>query len=510
MKELKLLFINSCLRKGAAKILPVGLASVMTYIKNEGYEFDLLDVDINEYDDDYIESYLQKNKYDVILYGTIVTHYKWIKWLTHTIKKHQPETLTVIGNSVAGSCYEVFMNNCPADVVVIGEGEITCSEVLDAIINGKGFEGIEGTAYRSKEGKIVKNPKRTAAKKLDDLPRPDWSLFDMNKYFDKTIDLSFGDDEEDEKIILPVSTARGCAFRCTFCHFVFWDDPYRYRSPESIVDEVRSNIEQYGVTNVSFFDDLTFAGLGQTEKLLDAILDSGLKFKWTGAIRSDLFGHGRSSYEKRLNIAKKMKESGCTGVGFSLESGDEEILKMMNKKVTNENFEESVSILREAGITSHTSVVFGYPIETKETIRKTFDMCYKNNVYPSIGFLLPLPYTGMYSYAKEHGHITDEDAFLDSITERQDIVLNMTKMTDEEIMNEIKEGGSKLNELLDLGLNEDQFVKTGGYKKMTNKTAQLDNRVEGLDPDNIQRNENDVSFNYSANTFDENKVKAKA
>ena len=83
-------------------------------------------------------------------------------------------------------------------------------------------------------------------------------------------------------------------------------------------------------------------------------------------------------------------------------------------------------------------------------------------------------------------------------------------MTDEEIMNEIKEGVSKLNELLDLGLNEDQFVKTGGYKKMTNKTAQLDNRVEGLDPDNIQRNENDVSFNYSANTFDENKVKAKA
>ena len=312
MKELKLLFINPCLREGHSKLLPVGLASVMTFVKNKGFDFELLDVDVNEYQDDYIENYIEKNKYDVILYGSIVTHYKWIKWLTHTIKKYHPNTLTVIGNSVAGSCYEVFMNNSPVDVVVIG-GEITCANVLDAYRNGNGFDKIEGIAFRNSDGMIVKTPQRSAVKKLDDLPVPDWSLFEIDKYFDNSIDMSYGDDDESEKIILPVITARGCAFRCTFCHFVYWNDPYRYRSAQSIIDEIRYNIDQYGVTNVSFFDDLTFAGLGQTEKLVDKILDSGLNFKWTGSIRADLFGHPRSSYEKRLSIAKKMKESGCTG-----------------------------------------------------------------------------------------------------------------------------------------------------------------------------------------------------
>ena len=61
-KDLKLLFVNSCLRPGGfTKVLPVGLGSVMTYFAENGYKFTLLDLDINEYDDAYVEKYLQKN-----------------------------------------------------------------------------------------------------------------------------------------------------------------------------------------------------------------------------------------------------------------------------------------------------------------------------------------------------------------------------------------------------------------------------------------------------------------
>ena len=116
-----------------------------------------------------------------------------------------------------------------------------------------------------------------------------------------------------------------------------------------------------------------------------------------------------------------------------------------------------------------TSVVFGYPIETKETIRETFAMCLSNRVYPSIGFLLPLPYTGMYQYAKEHGFITDEDAYLTQITERQDMILNMTQLSDDEVMAEIKAGGTELNRQLELGLDDDSLIRTGGYRSHSSK-----------------------------------------
>ena len=77
-----ILFINPSLRRGAkTKLLPVGLGYVMTFIHEQGYKFDLLDVDINDYTDEDIEDYLAQHQYDVILSGCIVTNYKWMKWI---------------------------------------------------------------------------------------------------------------------------------------------------------------------------------------------------------------------------------------------------------------------------------------------------------------------------------------------------------------------------------------------------------------------------------------------
>ena len=66
-KDLKLLFINPCLRPGGhTKLLPVGLGSVMTYFHDNGYKSTLLDIDINELDDVYVENYLKNNNFDFI------------------------------------------------------------------------------------------------------------------------------------------------------------------------------------------------------------------------------------------------------------------------------------------------------------------------------------------------------------------------------------------------------------------------------------------------------------
>jgi anaerobic magnesium-protoporphyrin IX monomethyl ester cyclase len=498
---MKILFINPCLRHLCPiKLLPVGIASVMTYVKNHGYDFDFLDIDINDYTDDYVEEFIKNNEYDVILYGTLVTHYKWVKWLTRTIKMHHPKTRIVVGNSVAGSCYDVFLKNTPADVVVIGEGEVTCAAVLDAFKGNTNLKDIHGIAFRDEKGQIVKTPPRKAAN-INDLPMIEWNFFDIPSYVKKDDPALFGGQSSGDKpnFSMPVVTARGCAFRCTFCHFVFWDDPYRYRSPDKVLIEVRRNIEKYNATGINFWDDLSFASLPQVENFVDAVLESGLKFQWSAAIRTDLFGHPRNSSKKRREVAKKMKDSGCVTVGYSLESGNEKILEMMNKKVTTEYFEEQIKVLDEVGIISFTAVVFGYPIETSETIQETFAMCLKNKVYPSIGFLLPLPYTEMYEYAKEHGYITNEDAYLEEITERQDICLNMTKMADEEIMGEIKKGAAEINALLNLGFDESSFIKTAGKQYRADRQGK--NISTGLDPVKIKRIENDVSFNYSEATF---------
>ena len=489
----KILFVNPSLRLNSpTKFLPVGIASVMTYLNHHNIDFDFLDIDINELEDDQIEAYLENNRYDIVLSGSIVTHYKWMKWLTNTVRKYNKNSIIIIGNSVAGSIPKLFLEHSSADIAILGEGEITCLEVIKYIIEGNdGWDKIDGLAYKDRNGRVVVNNNRKGQKKLDDFPMINWDKFDTEKYFQKSYAAAKAIDDQKVRV-MPVVTARGCAFRCTFCHFVFWNDPYRYRSPGNILAEIKRNIDVYGCNYISFWDDLSFASLAQAERFADAILASGLKFNWSAAVRVDLFGNPKHDHQRRLDIAKKFKASGCQSLGFSLESANSEILKMMNKRIEGQYFIDQVELLDQVGITSMISVVFGYPIETRETIAETFDMCLKAKVYPSIGYLLPLPATGMYDHALKHEFIKNEDKYLDSITERQDLCLNMTKMGDDEVKNLIAEGAEKLNTELKIGLASSKLLKTGGYNKHTNKKKLK----------KLTREKNSLILNYNEAEFE--------
>lgn len=489
----KILVINPSLRlHSTSKFLPVGIASVMTYLQSLDIDFDLLDIDIDEMEDNEIVKYLENNKYDIFLTGSIVTHYKWMKWLTRKIKKINPHSIIIVGNSVAGSIPKLFLSNSEADIAVMGEGEVTAGELVSRIINKTNWEDLSGIAFKKHNSNSIQiNERRKSFKKLDDFPMINWDKFNTEKYFKKSYALAKSIDGNDIRV-MPVVTARGCAFRCTFCHFVFWNDPYRYRSPSNIIKEIKRNINTYDCNYISFWDDLSFASIPQAERFVDAIIASNLKFNWSAAVRVDLFGNTKHPFSRRLELAKKFKKAGCVSLGFSLESANQKILEMMNKRIEAEFFLNQVKLLDDVGITSMISVVFGYPIETPDTIKETFDMCLKANVYPSIGYLLPLPSTGMYDFAKENGFITNEDAYLDSITERQDLCLNMTKMSDTQVRNLIADGAEEINAKLNLGLSKNKLLKTGGYNKHTQKKKLK----------KFKREKNSLILNYSEAEFE--------
>ncbi len=466
----------------------------MTYVKQHGYNFDLLDIDVGNYTNEYVEKYFIKNKYDVICLGSIVTHYKWIKWCINTIKKHQPSAIVIVGNSVGGSIPEVLFQTTKVDIVVYGEAEVTMTEVLDALSHNKSFgeivephveiphsnrgypstikgSGIPGIIYRSKNNLIVNNGKRKAVKNIDDFPFPDWELFDVETYL--KIGQNFGASHSwhykpNEAIIMPVNTARGCVFKCTFCHYVFWHDPYRHRSPENVIAEIKQNQKKYNANFFNFWDELSFHKLGPANKFVDELIKADLKIHWTCAIRADLMGKDEDAKgnliprEDRLSLAKKFVKAGCVSAGYSLESGNDEILKDMNKKVESKFFKEQVGICREAGLITNTSLVVGYPKETKETIKETMTKLEKLRVYPSTGFLLPLPETGMWNYAIENNFIKDIDKYLTDITERQDFSLNMTSMKEKELKDEVLKWLQRLNKVFGNSLDSSKLLKTGG------------------------------------------------
>ena len=154
---MKLLFVNPSLRPNAThKYLPVGLGYVITSVQEAGFDFDLLDIDVNAYDDDTVERYIRNNRYDVVALGSIVTHYKWIKWFTKTVRKYQPYCKIILGNSVGSSIPDLAMNNMPVDVVVTGEGDITTVEVLRAFKDGQRLIPLPEDSKHNKVGQLMK------------------------------------------------------------------------------------------------------------------------------------------------------------------------------------------------------------------------------------------------------------------------------------------------------------------------------------------------------------------
>ena len=156
-----ILFVNPSLRLNSqTKFLPVGIASIMTFLSQHSIEFDFLDIDINDLGDKHVEEFLASHSYDIILSGSIVTHYKWMKWFVDIARIYNPNSKIIIGNSVAGSIPEIFLKNCSADIAIIGEGEITAAEVVKKILRNEAWADEPGIAYKKYNGKIIFNEKK--------------------------------------------------------------------------------------------------------------------------------------------------------------------------------------------------------------------------------------------------------------------------------------------------------------------------------------------------------------
>lgn len=463
---MNILVINVSLRpESPVKLFPVGLGFITTAMKNAGFEFDLIDIDAHRYSDAEVKRRIRKKKYDVVCMGCIVTGYKIIKALTSVVKEYHPHSKIIVGNSVATSITDLLLTKTSADIAVMSEGDETIVELLQAISEQRPINGIKGICF-VENGRVIYTGPRTLIKDISSLPFIDFSIFDVDIYIDNSI---YGVNDplpfpREEARALPVNTARGCIGNCGFCYHVFKEVPYRYRSADSIVTEMKELAEKYKINYVYLWDELTFFSKKQTMELVQKILDNDIHVYWTAHCRANLF----NDYED-IEIIRKMKKAGCLGMQYSLESSDPDILKAMNKNITVEQFSKQTKLFQKAGLATWTSLVFGYPQETPDTIRNTFECCIENRIYPSVGYLLPQPGSAMYDYAVEYGFIKDKENYLMEMGDRQDLRLNMTEMLDEEFEALCLEGLKRCNEVLKVGLEPEALIKTTFFRVSSDK-----------------------------------------
>lgn len=456
---MKILFINIALRQTSGpKYLPLGLCYIISAVKRAGYGYDLLDLDANQLSKEQTELFLRTHRYDIVAMGCIVTGYRHVKWLAQVIEEAFPDTIIIVGNSVASSIPNILLNKTKTDIAVIGEGDQTILDLLRAIQNKSDLGSVHGIAYKQNND-IKCSPRREVIRDIDQIRIPDWDIFNVDLYIASLLpylDEPYPPIPREKVRSFIINTARGCLYNCTFCYHVFRGHKYRWRSPSSIIIEMRYDQERYGINHFYFWDELTLFSIKQAEAFADAMLASGLQVYWRSSCISGLF-----SKDEHVEVAKKLKDAGALGIGFSLESADPEILKWMNKKATIEAFSRQVEILRRAGLPVTTSIVLGYPNETEKTIKATIDCCIASGIYPSAGYLLPQPGTPMYDYALKHGYIKDEEEYILSMGDRQDLHLNMTQMSDHELEAIVQSELGRCSRALGLNHKPEMLLKTG-------------------------------------------------
>lgn len=275
------------------------------------------------------------------------------------------------------------------DFGILGEAEETLKEILEEQEKTR----ILGIYYKE-NGNVKFTGNRAFIEDLDSLPFPARHLVDNSIYRRP----------DNNKVQATIKVERGCPFHCFFCLATpVSGAKVRRRSVENIVAEIRECVEKYNIRNFLFWSDIFNLDKKWTMDLCQAIIDSGLKITWSANTRADTAD---------LEMAKMMYKSGCRLVSIGVESGSQEMLEKMGKKITLNDVRRTVKVFKQAKIRIYNYFVIGLPWETEETVEETIRFAIElNSDFISFYTATPLPGSRFYDYAKDHNLFDKETSF---------------------------------------------------------------------------------------------------
>lgn len=314
--------------------------------------------------------------------------------ISSLVKEFNKEIKVVGGGVHASSFPEDTLSNSDFDIVVKGEGDFTLQE----IVSGKKLSSIKGVSFKSGR-KIITNPSRDLIKDLDVLPYPSWHLYNLKNY-------------KSSKLISRknpagfIETSRGCVYQCVYCNKNIFGRTFRTKSPKRVVDEMRFMLDS-GFKEIHIVDDGFSTDINRAKQICALIKSEKLDFAWNlhNGVRVDRVDE---------ELMKKLAEVGCYRVTFGVESGNEQILRNINKNITLDNVRDAVKWSKKYGLEVFGYFMLGLPGETKETMQDTIDFARQLDFdFVKFTITIPLPGTEMYDAWERGGYLKDKnwDAF---------------------------------------------------------------------------------------------------
>lgn len=246
-----------------------------------------------------------------------------------------------------------------ADVVVIGEGELTLEELIPRLRTDgpHRLEGILGIVYRDEAGKTVRSGARPQIKDLNAQPFPDRAAIDIDRYVN-TWRTHHGLGS------VSLITARGCPYTCTWCSHTVFGETHRRQSPERTVAEVAGIVERYAPDQLWFADDVFNINHRWLFQYAALMKERGLRLPFECICRAD-----------RMNeeVIQALVDLGCYRMWIGSESGSQNVLDLMKRKVSVEQVQNMSRLAKAHGIETGMFIMLGYDGEEVTDLEQTVD-----------------------------------------------------------------------------------------------------------------------------------------
>lgn len=416
-------------------VFPLGTAYIAAACRNSGHQVKIYNQDVYHCPESHLLGVLDSEHFDAVGLGIIGGYYQYRKLLkiSEAINRSKNRPFFILGGHGPSPEPEFFLRKAQADAVVIGEGEETIVELLDAVENKKNLSLVEGIAFMDK-GKCIQTPRRAPVADIDKIAFPAYELFPMDHYT-----LLRDPNMSNSDRYMAAITGRGCTFKCNFCYRM--DPGFRPRSVAGIIEEIRLLQADYGISYIEFVDELLMSSVNRTVEVCESFIKANIRLKW--------YCNGRLNYAKE-DVLKLMKEAGCVFINYGIESLDEKALQAMNKCLTVKQIVMGIDNTLKAGISPGFNIIFGNIGETAESLKLGVDFLLKYDDHAQLRTIRPVtPYPGspLYYYAIEHGLLHDCRDFYENKHINSDLLsVNFTNLTNDEFHKLLYEANKTLVE----------------------------------------------------------------
>jgi radical SAM superfamily enzyme YgiQ (UPF0313 family) len=326
-----------------------------------------------------------------------------VRKIASSIKAINAEIKIVTGGIHPTIFAREIIENCPEiDAVMIGEADLAFPKLL-RYYWGEAEESCLDSVVLKVGERIAHYRKASYIENLDELPMPAYDLVDFNEYKQDTSGWYDPKGIGINPTVMNILMSRSCPNQCNFCAMRFvMGNKTRFRSVDSIMNEIKHLHENYGVNYFRISDDNPTIDKNRIKAFLNAVIDS----------KMNIYIAFRNFMVRTLDaeIIELIARVSPLMANLAVESGSDYIRnKVMRKNVSKEKIHEVLELCKQHKIMTSLFFLVGMPEETAETLNETLEFI--NNA-DFDGFMLsivvPFPGTSLFEQAKRDGLFTDK------------------------------------------------------------------------------------------------------